>query len=659
MKKALFCLGLLLLSAALQAQSKWTDEGCYDISWYDKDAETYSIASASQLAGLAYLVNSTTDLFDGKVVELTADVDLAGKEWMPIGDNDQSALDNSGILRPSAFHGTFDGKNHTVSNIQIDIDENELVAKSRSWVVGLFGESDGTIQNLHMEGGSIKVQLTGNIPSEQWKHSIMTGSVCGMGTKVSHCTSSVSVDVSTRYTEGYTGGILGQGYVEYCENTGKVIGTNGSCIGGVLGIGNAYHCTNKSEIVSIGRDLHVGGIAGSVATNIGSPSAQTGGYYADGCVNYGNVSNTTGDEGFVCRIGGIAGSGDFLINCMNYGNLDANVSCYDFFSNEVVMGGICGGGSFVANSANAGNLSITGKNGFVWQAGINAYGGASNCYNTGKQSITSIKSLEIVQNAIAFPIDQDYTVSDCYYAQETGCSSTSAVVMAYADMCKDEFTKKLNDEAAEISCQTFTNRQNRQPLEWQTVAGQTPQLSDKLLHTLSVIVDDGYYNSSSFLNYSSEAGSISTDQKVVTAGTQVKIKATPAGNNKLLNLKVYKMSTPLGRPSGNDLLFEQTTLDPFPMPDELHVCVMASFGIPEGIEEQQADTRLKVMTDGRNLTISPAQAGIVEIISGGGQLLLKESHDSSFQFAAPQSGLYIVKVQFADGSTVVRKVMAD
>ena len=81
MKKALFCLGLFLLStAALQAQSKWTDEGCYDISWYDKDAETYSISSASQLAGLAYLVNNATDLFEDKVVELTADIDLAGKE---------------------------------------------------------------------------------------------------------------------------------------------------------------------------------------------------------------------------------------------------------------------------------------------------------------------------------------------------------------------------------------------------------------------------------------------------------------------------------------------------------------------------------------------------------------------------------------------------
>lgn len=658
MKEALFCLGLLLLSAALQAQSKWTDEGCYDISWYDKDAETYSIASASQLAGLAYLVNSTTDLFEGKVVELTADVDLAGKEWVPIGDNEQSVPDDYGMMKPVAFGGTFDGQNHTVSNIQIDIDENELAAKSRSWVVGLFGESDGTIQNLHMEGGSIKVQLTRNIPTEQWDYDIMTGSVCGAGTKVSHCTSSVSVNVNTRYREGYTGGILGQGYVEYCENTGKVIGTNGTYIGGVLGQGNAYRCTNRAEIASFGVQLSVGGIAGSVAVNMGSPSAKRGGCYADGCVNYGNVSNTTSDEGFTCHIGGIAGSGDFLINCMNYGNLDANVSCYDFFSNEVVMGGICGGGSFVANSANAGKLSITGKNGFVWQAGINAYGGASNCYNTGELSITSIKSLEIQQNAIAFPIDQDYTVTDCYYTQETGCGSTSAVMMAYVDMCKDDFTQKLNSKAAEICLGSLGFFTDIQPAEWQSVASQTPQLTDKSLHTLTVKVDNDY-DAPQFLNFSCKAGSISTDRKTATAGTEIKVDVTPGENCMFQSLRVYKLNNMYGTPSDQDLLFEQNTLDPFPMPDEKFVCIAAYFSTPEDIESEQANARLKVMTDGRNFTISPAQAGIVEIISGSGQLLLKESHDSSFQFAAPQSGLYIVKVQFADGSTVVRKVMAD
>lgn len=649
MKKALFCLGLFLLStAALQAQSKWTDEGCYDISWYDKDAETYSISSASQLAGLAYLVNNATDLFEDKVVELTADIDLAGKEWVPIGDNDQTKLDDTGVLRPTAFHGTFDGKNHTVSNMQIDIDDNELASKDREWVVGLFGESKGLIQNLHMEGGSIKVQLTTNLPYEQWNHSISTGGVCGKGKTVSRCTSSASIDVATRYTEGYTGGILGQGYVEYCENTGKVTGTNGSCIGGVLGSGQAYRCTNRGEVVSIGRDLYVGGIAGSVAYRLGSTSLETGNSYADGCINYGNVSNTA-DNGFVCYMGGIAGTGDLLVNCMNYGNLNADVSCPEFYSNEILMGGICVNSSLVVNSANLGKLTASGKNGRIVQAGVG--GSADNCYNIGQLSATNIHSFDIQQDAVAF------SATNCYYTQETESSSNSTL-MSYADMCKDEFTQKLNNQAAEICLKPWKNFPDIQPAEWQSVASQTPQLTDKCLHTMTVKVDNSY-DSPQFLNFSCEAGSISVDRKTATAGTEIEVKVTPGENCTFQSLRVYKVDYMQSNPYESDLLFEQNTLDPFPMPDEKHICIAAYFSTPEGIEEQQADAKLKITTDGRNLTISPAQAGVVEILSASGQLLLKESHDGSFQFAAPQPGLYIVKARLADGSTVVRKVMAN
>lgn len=649
MKKALFCLGLFLLStAALQAQSKWTDEGCYDISWYDKDAETYSISSASQLAGLAYLVNNATDLFEDKVVELTADIDLAGKEWVPIGDNDQTKLDDTGVLRPTAFHGTFDGKNHTVSNMQIDIDDNELASKDREWVVGLFGESKGLIQNLHMEGGSIKVQLTTNLPYEQWNHSISTGGVCGKGKTVSRCTSSANIDVATRYTEGYTGGVVGQGYVEYCENTGKVTGTNGSCIGGVLGSGQAYRCTNRGEVVSIGRDLYVGGIAGSVAYRLGSTSLETGNSYADGCINYGNVSNTA-DNGFVCYMGGIAGTGDLLVNCMNYGNLNADVSCPEFYSNEILMGGICVNSSLVVNSANLGKLTASGKNGRIVQAGVG--GSADNCYNIGQLSATNIHSFDIQQDAVAF------SATNCYYTQETESSSNSTL-MSYADMCKDEFTQKLNNQAAEICLKPWKNFPDIQPAEWQSVASQTPQLTDKCLHTLTVKVDNSY-DSPQFLNFSCEAGSISVDRKTATASTEIEVKVTPGENCTFQSLRVYKIDYMQSNPYESDLLFEQNTLDPFPMPDEKHICIAAYFSTPEGIEEQQADAKLKITTDGRNLTISPAQAGVVEILSASGQLLLKESHDGSFQFAAPQPGLYIVKARLADGSTVVRKVMAN
>ncbi|MDM8338552.1 hypothetical protein [Mediterranea massiliensis] len=649
MKKALFCLGLFLLStAALQAQSKWTDEGCYDISWYDKDAETYSISSASQLAGLAYLVNNATDLFEDKVVELTADIDLAGKEWVPIGDNDQTKLDDTGVLRPTAFHGTFDGKNHTVSNMQIDIDDNELASKDREWVVGLFGESKGLIQNLHMEGGSIKVQLTTNLPYEQWNHSISTGGVCGKGKTVSRCTSSANIDVATRYTEGYTGGVVGQGYVEYCENTGKVTGTNGSCIGGVLGSGQAYRCTNRGEVVSIGRDLYVGGIAGSVAYRLGSTSLETGNSYADGCINYGNVSNTA-DNGFVCYMGGIAGTGDLLVNCMNYGNLNADVSCPEFYSNEILMGGICVNSSLVVNSANLGKLTASGKNGRIVQAGVG--GSADNCYNIGQLSATNIHSFDIQQDAVAF------SATNCYYTQETESSSNSTL-MSYADMCKDEFTQKLNNQAAEICLKPWKNFPDIQPAEWQSVASQTPQLTDKCLHTMTVKVDNSY-DSPQFLNFSCEAGSISVDRKTATAGTEIEVKVTPGENCTFQSLRVYKVDYMQSNPYESDLLFEQNTLDPFPMPDEKHICIAAYFSTPEGIEEQQADAKLKITTDGRNLTISSAQAGVVEILSASGQLLLKESHDGSFQFAAPQPGLYIVKARLADGSTVVRKVMAN
>lgn len=648
MKKALFCLGLFLLSAALQAQSKWTDEGCYDISWYDKDAETYSISSASQLAGLAYLVNNATDLFEDKVVELTADIDLAGKEWVPIGDNDQTKLDDTGVLRPTAFHGTFDGKNHTVSNMQIDIDDNELAAKDREWVVGLFGESKGLIQNLHMEGGSIKVQLTTNLPYEQWNHSISTGGVCGKGKTVSRCTSSANIDVATRYTEGYTGGVVGQGYVEYCENTGKVTGTNGSCIGGVLGSGQAYRCTNRGEVVSIGRDLYVGGIAGSVAYRLGSTSLETGNSYADGCINYGNVSNTA-DNGFVCYMGGIAGTGDLLVNCMNYGNLNADVSCPEFYSNEILMGGICVNSSLVVNSANLGKLTASGKNGRIVQAGVG--GSADNCYNIGQLSATNIHSFDIQQDAVAF------SATNCYYTQETESSSNSTL-MSYADMCKDEFTQKLNNQAAEICLKPWKNFPDIQPAEWQSVASQTPQLTDKCLHTMTVKVDNSY-DSPQFLNFSCEAGSISVDRKTATASTEIEVKVTPGENCTFQSLRVYKVDYMQSNPYESDLLFEQNTLDPFPMPDEKHICIAAYFNTPEGIEEQQADAKLRITTGGRNLTISPAQAGVVEILSASGQLLLKESHDGSFQFAAPQPGLYIVKARLADGSTVVRKVMAN
>lgn len=84
---------LLLVGAlSLFAQSGyWTDEGNYDISWYDKNQDEFHISTAQQLAGLAYLTNSEEGIagrhdygVHNKIFYLDADIDLSAHYWIPI-----------------------------------------------------------------------------------------------------------------------------------------------------------------------------------------------------------------------------------------------------------------------------------------------------------------------------------------------------------------------------------------------------------------------------------------------------------------------------------------------------------------------------------------------------------------------------------------------
>ena len=90
---------LSLMPAAFAAEGtaestgNWIDNA--DTSWYKEDGP-YIIDSANKLAGLAKLVNEG-NTFQKKTIKLGADIDLAGKEWKPIG-------------KPgNAFQGTFEG----------------------------------------------------------------------------------------------------------------------------------------------------------------------------------------------------------------------------------------------------------------------------------------------------------------------------------------------------------------------------------------------------------------------------------------------------------------------------------------------------------------------------------------------------------------------
>lgn len=97
-----------------------------------------AISTSKDLKNLAKVVNEGND-FTGKTVELMTDIDLEGSEgnqWTPIGTLD------------TPFKGTFEGNNHTISNIYMN--------KSDYFASGLFGViKESTLKNFTLRGNII------------------------------------------------------------------------------------------------------------------------------------------------------------------------------------------------------------------------------------------------------------------------------------------------------------------------------------------------------------------------------------------------------------------------------------------------------------------------------------------------------------------------
>ena len=230
------------------------------------------IANGEQLAFLAQQVNSGTD-YEGKFFKLTANIDLGGNEWTPIG------------VKWNCFEGTFDGNGHTVSNFTI--------TKPDESYLGLFGKNKGTIMNLGVE----KAEINGYE---------FVGGVCGYndGVKIQNC-----YNIGTVKGYNYVGGVCGfncgtnYATIENCYNTGTVSGTEE--IGGVCGYndynGTIQNCYNTGA-VSGSKDI--GGMCGN---NNYSGTIKN-------CYNTGSVS---GNGETSSAIGGVCGyrQGGTITNC--------------------------------------------------------------------------------------------------------------------------------------------------------------------------------------------------------------------------------------------------------------------------------------------------------------------------------------------------------
>ena len=254
----------------------WADGGgesgaAEDLGYiYDSNTKTYTVYNADGLLNVAELVNGgKTDMN----ITLTADIDLTGKGWTPIGTD----YDNS-------YKGTFDGGGHTITGLTFTTNDE---------YAGLFGwlNRAGTVKNVVMEG----VQITSN--------QIYGGSIGGVvgyswGT-IENCSVSGSVSGTV-----YVGGVVG------AQIDGSITGCSSSAtVKGMVDVGDVAGQTNSSAtltacyatgnvIIEINPKKNIAG-GGLVGMNAGSSLLA--------CYATGNVTSTGSSTGKV-HIGGFLGN---------------------------------------------------------------------------------------------------------------------------------------------------------------------------------------------------------------------------------------------------------------------------------------------------------------------------------------------------------------
>lgn len=237
------------VNMTVDIDSDWTTPGVdYDVNALVWDGTTISkpadynsgspgevsITTAAELAWLA----QQSETFVNYTFKLTADIDLNNYEWTPIGSK-------------FTFNGTFDGQNHTVSNLKC----------TNSKKGGLFAE----IINATVKDVTVSGSVSFNTDNES---SILGGIVAHVkdNSTITGCTSRCSISTTGDGNQGRVGGIAGyvanQGNncnftISSNTNTGNV-STNGhesSSFGGIIGAATAI---NSSSITLTGNSYNGG-----------------------------------------------------------------------------------------------------------------------------------------------------------------------------------------------------------------------------------------------------------------------------------------------------------------------------------------------------------------------------------------------------------------
>lgn len=272
----------------------WKDLAAESFDGGDGTAESpYLIKTAEQLAKVA------KDVYDGDTdyadtyFKITADIDLDGHDWYPIGCNYSTGEE----LVNNYFRGKFDGCGHKITNLTVpQMDEYRSS--------GLFGSTEEgfELRNLTIESGDITGEMVVGA---------FVGSNNGI---VENCVNKAKVSCFFYYVGGIVGSNYRQGTVKHCTNYGYILAGNESANG-----------------------MSAGGVVGSNYNMV------------EECANYGNVETmTTGAGGIVELM-----EGGTVRNCFNRGAIKGPERLGGIIGEALGRGGNCE----VYNCYNAGTIN--------------------------------------------------------------------------------------------------------------------------------------------------------------------------------------------------------------------------------------------------------------------------------------------------------------
>ncbi|MBQ6683885.1 MAG: hypothetical protein IJM74_07265, partial [Bacteroidales bacterium] len=259
-------------------------------------------------------VNDGVTDYDGKTINLAADIDLYLYSWEPIGERHDEMNCATGVFSTVAhpFRGTFNGQGHTIRGLRSILATKDM---------GLFGYVDGGVVENVFFMPSTNTQI--------------------------YNTNTVSVETADNI--GTIVGYLHSGTVSNCEAAVSLMGGNSTIVGGLVGKADSYTVSGTTYASTIhsccamptfGGGGTVGGLVGQLASGCSlknSFSNTASGIPGLVGSNAGTVNNC-----YVRTTTSFIGSGTAVTNCYALGSATGNYTAtstpylYNHADNQVV-----------------------------------------------------------------------------------------------------------------------------------------------------------------------------------------------------------------------------------------------------------------------------------------------------------------------------------